>query len=698
MKALAVLLFVATLAVATAACAPTPGSLSEAGASAPGALPAEVVCDDALCLERTVSLLDLQDRPIDENVLKLFSVAADPVRNLVYVSGIMSQSIAILDGQTEQWVSTVDSGVAVRALKYLYVDPEANDLYVIEASGATLRRIDLATGAIEGPVTVGGFIEGHQAFVDSERRQLLVVTKDNGLQAFGGATFGLLYQEMSLGGRTGAMAYDPTRDLVYMLDTQSTGAQRQLHLVDPATGKVTAEIAYAAPPNERAAWLSFDSTTGRLFIATPRTVIVLRSDGSQLSTFRLPSSQTVEDVLFDPTSGKIVAMSLERPESGEVAGVGGVMTVFDPANGRVVTSVSFGRKPHQMTLNTATGKIYIPNGDASVVWSVDTSTFIEATPLRLGDSVEQVAFAGNGQSVFLSSRLGGSYLAEYRPGDGTFETFESGTWPIPVQTTAEGDRLLVLNAWDSTLSVYDAGDGHALLGTVALGLPDGSTDRLPAMAIDSSRSLAYVAYPEFGRVVVVDFRSLRVLSTITLAGFKTGDTGGGPGQIQLAVDEAANHVFVLWSQSQKLEVYDGNAGYAKLAEMGKTSLNWKLVPQDGELLFFDAAAARLFVGPIEIDAATLKPTGRTLGAGLRVFAVDTDSGKYWASATTNNSGGASYSVAVVDRQTLATLHSEPLPGTHGLVPVFALDVAHHRLYVGHQVEAELDIFSVGAAR
>ena len=60
-------------------------------------LPAPGPCDAVVCRYASLTLLDMMDRSLEHNVLKLFSTAIDAVRNRVYVSGIMTTHIGVLD-------------------------------------------------------------------------------------------------------------------------------------------------------------------------------------------------------------------------------------------------------------------------------------------------------------------------------------------------------------------------------------------------------------------------------------------------------------------------------------------------------------------------------------------------------------------------------------------------------------------------
>ena len=114
-------------------------------------------------------------------------------------------------------------------------------------------------------------------------------------------------------------------------------------------------------------------------------------------------------------------------------------------------------------------------------------------PLRLGDSLEQVVSALAGDSLFLTSRLGGSYLVAVDADTGAAQTFMAGSWPIPLRTDAAGQLLHVLNAWDGTVSVFELMPERRLVATIPTGPPRGTTDRLPVLAVDGVRKRAYAA-------------------------------------------------------------------------------------------------------------------------------------------------------------------------------------------------------------
>jgi len=650
----------------------------------PDTVPPVAACPEPMCLTASISLLELQDRPLEENVVKLFSVAVDEERNLVYVAGIMTPDVAILDGASETWVGLVETGIAERGIKYIFLDSAAQYLYVYEAARSQLRRVDVATGQIAGPLRVEGF--ANLAFVDEARTRFYLPTK-NGLTAFDGATLQELFVAQGLGENAGPTVYDSATDSIYLLASQEKFS-RAILVMDAASGQATNEIQYATQASGRARWLHFDSTERVFVIGLDRTVIQLDMNGNEIGAFPLQNSGALEDVMYDPATDQTFALSVAQPANGQVAGIGGHVDVYDK-NGNVTSSFDFGRKPHNMRFNPANGRIYIANGDASVLWSIDTNNPTQANPLRLGDSVEQIVVSGDGSTLYLSSRLGGSYIARYSLLDGSSASFSAGTWPIPLRRDSSGEFLFSLNAWDSALSVYSMTPNETLLGTIPLGLSAGSTDRLPDLAIDSTHKLAFAAYPEFGQVAVVNWETMQSVAIIDIPNAETGDTGGGPGQLQAAVNESANRLFVYESKERTIHVYDTAANFSPLASVDLKAQSKSIGQADADLFFFDAQANRLFLGVVELDPVTAQPTGRVLPAGNKIFGVDTTNNLYWVIDIANSA------LLAIDRAALTVRHSQPLPESAANLATAAYDPARNQVFVGYLISANVYGFSVG---
>ncbi len=653
----------------------------------------ETLCDAPLCFAGRTNLLAMLGRPIQQNVLKLFSAAADPVSNRVYVSGIMTRHMGILDGSTEEWIGSLDTGDY--GWKYLYLDPVARFLYIANASDSTLQRIHLDTGASLGPVAADAVL--FKAAVDTRRARLLLGSDVSPyFRAVDGATLLPIFGTDALGSSVGSPIYDEDRDVVYLFDVAATGASREIHVVSPTNGARLGTIPYTMPPNQRERSQQFDKLSNRFFIATTRTLRVLDGSGVTRISISFASNRQCQDLIYDAAHDRIAALTLEAT-SGAVEAVAGHLEVYHPSTGALERDIQFGRKPHRMTLNTANQNIYVPNGDASVVWSLPTGSYTHASPIRLGESLEQIVTARGGGLLYMNSRLGGSYLAQFDTDSAVCETFTNGVWPIPIRADPNGARLVVANAWDSTLDLYNLNPTRALTATIPIGLPPGSTDRLPDLAVDFSNDLAYAAYPEFGKIAVVNLATTSAVALLTVTNFPAKAEGGGPGELQVAVNPATQRLYLFLANQRRLRILDASANYAQLADVDLSSLAWNAVMTGAnhDLMFLDHDRGRLFVGPYECDPTTGLPTGRALADGHRIFAFDPAENAYWASGVHLADGLQQDFVAVLDRDSLALRHLADLGEAHKMLREYTLDSALRRLYIARPHLAEFDTYAVG---
>ncbi len=669
---------------ATVACRPALALLMTASLLAAADLP------DAAHRFRTVELRELLGREPEENTLKLFRAVVDADRQRVYVAGIMSRHLAVLDSASETWVGNVDSRVDGYALKYLAIDPTNQRLWVRDATHASLSAIDLASGqrtaVVATPATVGAMLP------DPGRGLLYLLTASSpSFRALDATTLVEAWATDEMGPGVNQAAWDEATDTLLVLDGTAAGPAGRLYRLDPASRRVLATVALALPPGERAHHLAHDPVGRRLVVSVGgRRVRLLAEDGALLAEATLPAGLTIEDLAFEPANRRVVVTSIEPPADGQVAGRAGRVLAWDAATLAPVADLPCGRKIHSLAVDGSTGRLYLPNGDASVLWRLDPD-LAEAVPLRLGDSLEQIVPVLGGQALVVNSRLGGSYLMSCQVAGGAVDAFTAGTWPVPIRADAAGQHLLALNAWDSTVSVLALAPPRTLLATVPIGLPEGSTDRLPDLAVDSDRRLAFAAYPEHGQIAVVDWAAMTALAPATVPGLPTGDTGGGPGQLQLELDPATGRLFALASAQRRVLVYDASAGTPVL--LGEVELPTSVpLPEGLDAMLLDAARGRLFVGPAELDGVTGEPTGRALPRGDRVFAVDPDRDWYWAWGLE----GHEDVVLVLDRDTLEVRAASSLGSTSGFTPSLALDPVRRRLYVGRMTTVELEVWALAA--
>ncbi|MDP6952401.1 MAG: hypothetical protein QGF53_06530, partial [Alphaproteobacteria bacterium] len=178
------------------------------------------------------------------------------------------------------------------------------------------------------------------------------------------------------------------------------------------------------------------------------------------------------------------------------------------------------------------------------------------------------------------------------------------TWLVLAAPVQAGDRLLVVNRLDSSLSVRDAANGEELARL--------RTGRSPhEVAVSADATLAVVA--DYGdsqpgnTLTVVDLASLAVARTIDLGGFRR------PHGLAFLAD---GRLLVTAEGARRLLLVDPQAG-AVLADIETHGLGSHMVASDGERAF----VANMHSGTVAIvDIAQAKTTA-VLKSGLGTESV-----------------------------------------------------------------------------
>ncbi len=657
-------------AVAAAAAALVAGGIAAAGEQ-----PFEV---------RRVNLIAELGRELPENTLKLFWAAVDPAARRLYVSGILTPHLAVMDLDTRRWIATIDSGLP-RGYTYLYAEPQRRLLFVHASSTGRLLRVDPEAGAV-GPEARVPSSSG-TVVCDGGRGLVYLATPEAPtLRAFREDTLELAWSSDAVSPGAGQPVLEPGSGDLYLLDLARTGPEGRIERFDPDTRTVVGTVTFELPAGQRARRLLLDPVGHRLVVGVGADEVrTLAMDGTALGSYRVPAGLELERMELDATRGRLLLVTLERPEGDLVAGVGGHLLVVDLDTLSLERDIPVGRKPRAIAIDPTTGVAWLPNGDASTVWAVDPGTG-EVTGYRLGDSAEELVALEGGRRLVTESRLGGSYLMAWDTARRELETFTTGTWPVPVRAVPGLGLLVVLNAWDGTLSVLAEDDLRHPLATIPLDLPPGTTDRLPGLAVDPVRELAFAAYPEHGAIAVADLAALAADGVLAVPGAETGEGEGGPGQLLVAADPAADRLLAVEPLRGRVTVFsiDARSVVATAAfdpdRAGSPAT---------DMLFADTGRHTCWVGRIELATLDGAPTGRELPRGDRVFALDPGRGVYWVAGV---EGGEDV-LAAVDRETLAVAGAWPLGAADPVHSAFVF-VPPNRIWRARMAEVDLTAYDL----
>ena len=651
----------------------------------------------------TVSINQLHGwSPALDNNLKLFDAVVDETRNRVYVQGILSPGIAVIDGATDALTATVDSGMSLTTYHrtYLAVHPTTGVIYVADYSGRDLRRIASDSGGVSAPVRLSG--RPTHILLGPAANRVFLSMKDEHRIAVYDATSLTLVKEVDVSPAAPlGMVLSPAGDKVYIMDSRGAQAGRSQALVlDAATLTLETSITFANPTGRPLIFADVAPESGDLFITTPEDLFRVSPAGAVRWRVHLPNNAKAP--YYWAATGKVYVVSRNG-----ISPVRSTLAVVDAASGAVEKVVDLGIGGAQRVgFNRSTGKIYAVSGEFTAMVVVDARTYQVTKTLDLGNSVEDVAIAGDGTAYF-ANRLGGSTVIAYRADTGAWNEFDGGLWPTGVDVDGTLNRLFVLSHFDGAVSAYDLSDSlrPRLLARIPLGLKN-ETDAISAQIVDATHHRVITAHPERDKVVIVDGEALRVLTTIDdIPSLVYRREMKGRGLVQLAVDEGLNKLYVLVQDARKIDVFDGNAGYAYLGAIDLSQQPWERLNGFRDLTFWaDSARHRLYIGPIIVDTTRDAVVGvLPEEAGAVVVAQDDQSLYTLALATPpaspqakarSQTSGAHFQMTIIDRTTYGVTRTLLLRPQMYVPPYVGLDATRGRLYVGYMQPAEVDIYAL----
>ena len=664
-------------------------------------------CADFICSLSTLRATRLMQRSIDKNVFSLTSAAVDNIRNRIYVIGRFSPYIAVLDGVAEEWQNTLDSSYPIEDIqKKIYFDPVSNYLYLLDLKNQQLKRIEIASGTMIGPII---FPEGEGiAAVDTQRGRLYLFSRKTPFFTIvDGKNLNRLATNNDLPSTIIDAVYHEGTDSLILLNSASE-AEGEIILWDVKTSTLKTKLQFPKQPDTTLQTLAVDSNGMRFFVSSSKWIVILQQDGKVFKQLPLPQDIQFQAMAYDPSHDILAIAGIKCPHNA-LSCRGGQVYFFNPTSGSLIFHLDVGDALNGLIFNPANYHFYAFGENEPGLWSISADTINESYLIPLGDSIEQVVLSQQGKKIYWNSRLGDTYLIAYNVDDGTYEVLSGNRMPTSlriIQDEQNIEHLFVLNAWDSRLNIFRTQPHTSLENAIDLGLPVNISSCLPDFAVDSEHGFVYAAFPQFRKIAVANWKNGTALGYIEISKEISNNLPSEgcntQAQLQVLVNAQEQQLYVLLNQKQHhhLLIFNSLPPFSLIKDINLDNLDWKYIERSThiELLFLDSEYNRLFIGPYAFNTKTLTITKEKLSRGQAVFAIDPQTNSYLAIGVEEGSERLSNAILALFRKSLSMRQSQLLASARPIRPGVAFDPQRRLLYVSDAVKAELQLFSVGNYR
>ncbi|MBI3872232.1 MAG: hypothetical protein HY304_04035 [candidate division Zixibacteria bacterium] len=618
------------------------------------------------------------------DIVKITNIVVDQKRRRAYFAASLSRYLGVVDIDSLRMIGTIDCGVDGFVSRHLALNPGTGILYMFVIETSRLYRIDPVSGSVSAPITVGGL----PAFDTSANRLYLSESPDK------------------------VRIYD---DLLNPVDLISGVTAPGDLFVDSAQGKLYVVNAFQPPQAgvsvysiaTKAFLRKYDMPAG--FDGKPKHIHVaggkIYVNGATLSTYSVSVldetngtgtlySMSENGQGLETYGGKLYQMTGYPYYAGYLPaadGSHGVLEVRDALSGSKITEIQTDLESLYFDIDQTTGRLFYTATGRSTIGVLRLSDDTLLGTIDVATTIEDVLVHPADGSLYLRNRLGGSTIYRVDPGAGTLtNTLNPGNWPTKIILDAGRSRLYALSHYEAKISVYDLST-DALVGTIPLGTQRARTDALSTMVMDRSLGKLYAVIPELGTLTAVNADGSGSPLTITIDGFTPNPNGGGPGKLQIAVNESLGRVFLFNTDAKRLNIYDGST-LALLSYSTISGYNLTAPPLD--LLFSDDAGGRLFVGPHIVNPTTGAVTG-SLPTGKKVIGLDPGAGRIylWDIITP----GFFERVYEYDLNLSGVLRQWDFSPVVSVYSAFGFDFARGKMYVGYFDRGVLDVVDLGSA-
>jgi len=333
----------------------------------------------------------------------LAGVAVDPSTDTVYATNFLTNTVSVIDGETDTVTGTISVGSEPGAIA---VDPLTNMVYVANWNTGNVWVINGETNTATRVIDLGVSPSG--VAVDPSTHMVYVVD-DNYVSVINEETDTVTGTLYPTGDDLMGVAVDPLTDMVYVTSYETSYAPNSVSVVNGATGDVTATIDLGFNPQS----IAVDPLTDMVYVAdgAPNSVLVING-ATNTVTGTIGVGSDPRSVAVDPLTDTVYVTNY----------LSGTVSVIDGATNTVTGTISVGSNPSGLAVDPSTGTVYAADV-SSTMWAITPSTTVTWT-----DSSSSSAIASTCEVLGASSSSGPWTEVTTAPCSSGRVTFD-GLWP-----------------------------------------------------------------------------------------------------------------------------------------------------------------------------------------------------------------------------------------------------------------------------
>ena len=371
--------------------------------------------------------------------------AFDSANGYVYVTDFLSNNVSVINGSTNNVISTIDVGSPDAAT----FDSSNGYVYISNCFSSSVSVINGSTNNVISTIDVGQHPSG-AAFDPSNGYVYVANAYSNNVSVINGSTDSVI-ATISVGSGPSGVAFDPINGYIYVTNYESDNVS----VINGSTNNVISTISVGLGPLGAA----FDSANGYVYVTDFTSGSVLVINGS---TNKVTQSISVglfpTAVAVDSLNGNIYVTNIESDN----------VSVINGSSNSVIATISVGSGPYGATFDPSNGYVYVTNTGSDNVSVINGSSNSVIATISVGSGPiisifdteifsTGIVFDPNNGYVYVTNVASGTVSIistsalnmKYYTVTFTESNLPSGTtWAVTLNGTAESST-------SSTISFYE---------------------------------------------------------------------------------------------------------------------------------------------------------------------------------------------------------------------------------------------------
>jgi DNA-binding beta-propeller fold protein YncE len=551
--------------------------------------------------------LDLKNALVSPypNTLKMYSIALDPVRHLVYTVGSQTPHIAVVDLQSGQQVQSLLMPVE-RQLAVLKVNPQDGRLLVLPSSGTPRKAYLLSP---EDSTVLGSFSFKAQpgAMAFSQDGRIFVVDQQE-VVALEASTLRQLFRFNPGLGALGGIAL--LNEQLWVGSRNLRNQRISLRGYKHHSSSVTRIASWSFPATEALGEFMVDQSRNRLLMLGLAQLVVVDLRGGAVVLSKIYEEEANDAVYLSSDQTLVRIVKEGYLQDGE-QGIWAKILLHSLETG-TLQSFRGGDYAAQIIADEELGLLAWPSMHGGTVDLAPIANPAAYRSVDIGESLDDLVVTD--EALFMLERLGGSRMVRLDRESGELSICQTGRWPCVIRHSPSLKKLFVLNHYASSVGVHDASSG-AMLEEWFLPMPEGRTDAIGVMALDEKRQRIHLCLPENEAILCLDAATGKVLASYPVPGLTfDSERHAAIGVVQLATLPTNGDLLVF--------LKDGGSLYQVDALSGQPHASNRVSVQSevdqlflGSCLQVEAQGNKVFVGGTPFLLPGLQRDGTSLAQG-----------------------------------------------------------------------------------